>query len=63
MDATGREHVVVVIGAGGMGEAVARRLGAGRLVVLADASGDRRIRGANELRSGGIQAIQLRAAK
>ena len=37
MTATTRE-VVVVTGAGGMGEAIARRLGAGRAVVLADAS-------------------------
>lgn len=34
----GREEVIVVTGAGGMGEAVARRLGPGRHVVLADAS-------------------------
>jgi NAD(P)-dependent dehydrogenase (short-subunit alcohol dehydrogenase family) len=33
-----REDVVVVTGAGGMGEAVARRLGSGRIVVLADAN-------------------------
>jgi NAD(P)-dependent dehydrogenase (short-subunit alcohol dehydrogenase family) len=33
-----RREVVVVTGAGGMGEAVARRLGAGRVLVLADAS-------------------------
>jgi NAD(P)-dependent dehydrogenase (short-subunit alcohol dehydrogenase family) len=34
----GRREVVVVTGTGGMGEAVARRLGAGRALVLADAS-------------------------
>ena len=33
-----RDQVVVVTGAGGMGEAVARRLGPGRILVLADAS-------------------------
>jgi NAD(P)-dependent dehydrogenase (short-subunit alcohol dehydrogenase family) len=33
-----RREVVVVTGMGGMGEAVARRLGAGRALVLADAS-------------------------
>lgn len=33
-----RDEVVVVTGAGGMGEAVARRLGPGRTLVLADAS-------------------------
>jgi NAD(P)-dependent dehydrogenase (short-subunit alcohol dehydrogenase family) len=33
-----RRDVVVVTGAGGMGEAIARRLAAGRAVVLADAS-------------------------
>ena len=30
------ERVLVVIGAGGMGEAIARRLGSGRSVLLAD---------------------------
>src|SRR5262249_54227983 len=33
-----RDEVVVVTGAGGMGEAVARRLGPGRTLVLGDAS-------------------------
>ena len=36
-----REEIVVVTGTGGMGEAVARRLGPGRMLVLADASEDR----------------------
>jgi len=36
--ATRRDEVVVVTGAGGIGEAVARRLGPGRILVLADAS-------------------------
>jgi len=41
VSAPGREDVVVVTGAGGMGEAVARRLGPGRILVLADTSDDR----------------------
>ncbi len=36
----GRGKVVVVTGAGGMGEAIARRLAPGRTLVLADASGE-----------------------
>src|SRR5262245_41388883 len=39
--ATTGNEVVVVTGAGGMGEAVARRLGSGRMLVLADASEQR----------------------
>ncbi|MBM2623579.1 hypothetical protein JIG36_49640 [Actinoplanes sp. LDG1-06] len=37
---TSQPDVVVVTGAGGMGTAVARRLGGGRTVLLADASPD-----------------------
>ena len=37
-ETTPAREVVVVTGAGGMGEAIARRLGPGRTVVLADAS-------------------------
>jgi 3-hydroxyacyl-CoA dehydrogenase len=33
-----RHDVLVVIGAGGMGQAIARRLGSGRTVVLADSN-------------------------
>lgn len=33
------EQTLVVMGAGGMGEAIARRLGAGRPVVLGDVDG------------------------
>jgi NAD(P)-dependent dehydrogenase (short-subunit alcohol dehydrogenase family) len=36
-----RQEIAVVTGVGGMGEAVARRLGPGRILVLSDASEDR----------------------
>lgn len=49
-----RRGVVVVTGTGGMGRAVARRLGAGRALVLADAS-ERQLEGATDsLRADGL---------
>ena len=50
-----RREVVVVTGTGGMGRAVARRLGAGRSLVLADAS-DQQLQGtADALRDDGFE--------
>ncbi|WP_328869239.1 SDR family oxidoreductase [Streptomyces sp. NBC_00287] len=48
--------VVVVTGAGGMGSAVARRLGSGRTLILADASRERLDRTVEELRAEGYEA-------
>jgi NAD(P)-dependent dehydrogenase (short-subunit alcohol dehydrogenase family) len=53
-------EVVVVTGAGGMGEAVARRLGSGRTVVLADASGAHLTRVADALGADGYSVQPLR---
>src|SRR5262245_38033480 len=60
MDAARREHVVVVTGAGGMGEAVARRLGSGRLLVLADASEERLTALADRLTAAGHRVRTVR---
>ncbi|MFH9468998.1 SDR family oxidoreductase [Streptomyces clavifer] len=49
----GERDVVVVTGAGGMGAAVARRLGSGRTLVLADASGPQLDRLVEALRAEG----------
>jgi NAD(P)-dependent dehydrogenase (short-subunit alcohol dehydrogenase family) len=51
---------VVVTGAGGMGEAVARRLGPGRILVLADASQDRLAGVAERLSAAGHQVRTVR---
>ncbi|MET0403606.1 MAG: SDR family oxidoreductase [Cystobacter sp.] len=51
------EQVLVVIGVGGMGEAVARRLGAGRTVVLGDVSEQTLRRVAASLGDDGFQVI------
>ena len=56
-----RDEVVVVTGAGGMGEAVARRLGAGRILVLADASEGRLAEAAERLSAAGHQVRSVRA--
>ncbi|MGC4808819.1 SDR family oxidoreductase [Micromonospora sp. DT233] len=53
---TNHPDVVVVTGAGGMGLAVARRLGSGRTVVLADASGEQLDRAVAALRAEGYAA-------
>lgn len=58
--ASGREEIVVVTGAGGMGEAVARRLGLGRMAVLADASEDRLRETVERLSSTGHRVRPLR---
>ena len=52
----GRTDVVVVTGAGGMGTAVARRLGSGRELILADASPDALDRAVTALRAEGYAA-------
>jgi NAD(P)-dependent dehydrogenase (short-subunit alcohol dehydrogenase family) len=51
--ATRRDEIVVVTGAGGIGEAVARRLGPGRTLVLADVSEDQLARVAERLSAAG----------
>ncbi|WP_326720183.1 SDR family oxidoreductase [Streptomyces sp. NBC_00243] len=51
-----RRDVVVVTGAGGMGAAIARRLGSGRTLVLADASRDQLDRAVGALRDEGYEA-------
>jgi NAD(P)-dependent dehydrogenase (short-subunit alcohol dehydrogenase family) len=53
-DSTPRD-VVVVTGTGGMGRAIARRLGSGRQVVLADASEAQLTTAADELRDAGYR--------
>jgi NAD(P)-dependent dehydrogenase (short-subunit alcohol dehydrogenase family) len=53
-------EVVVVTGAGGIGEAVARRLGPGRVIVLADASDGALGRVGGELRASGHQVRTVR---
>lgn len=50
-------EVLVVTGAGGMGEAVAARLGSGRVVVLADVSAERVADAAARLRRAGYDAV------
>jgi NAD(P)-dependent dehydrogenase (short-subunit alcohol dehydrogenase family) len=50
-------EVLVVLGAGGMGEAIARRLGAGRVVLLADVSEPTLSRLAQTLRGDGFQVV------
>ena len=52
--------VLVVTGTGGMGEAVARRLGSGRLVVLADFSATQLDRVADALRANGYAVHPVR---
>ncbi|MBT0773282.1 SDR family oxidoreductase [Kineosporia sp. J2-2] len=54
---TGRPGVVVITGSGGMGTAVARRIGAGRTVLLADASAPALERAAAALRDEGHQVL------
>jgi NAD(P)-dependent dehydrogenase (short-subunit alcohol dehydrogenase family) len=51
-----RADVVVVTGAGGMGTAVARRLGSGRELILADASADALDRAVTALKAEGYAA-------
>ncbi|WP_405923716.1 SDR family oxidoreductase [Streptomyces sp. NBC_00035] len=51
-----RRDVVVVTGAGGMGAAIARRLGSGRTLILADASRDQLDRAVGALRDEGYEA-------
>jgi NAD(P)-dependent dehydrogenase (short-subunit alcohol dehydrogenase family) len=51
------EQVLVVIGAGGMGEAIARRLGSGRCVVLGDASEPTLHRVERALAADGFQVV------
>lgn len=50
-------QVLVVTGAGGMGEAIARRLGSGRTVVLGDVSEQALDRVATSLRADGFEVI------
>ncbi len=54
------QRVVVITGTGGMGMAVARRLGAGRTVVLADASASQLANAAEALRAEGhiVEAVR-----
>jgi NAD(P)-dependent dehydrogenase (short-subunit alcohol dehydrogenase family) len=58
--AAGRDEIVVITGAGGMGEAVARRLGPGRILVLADATEDRLAVVAERLCAGGHRVRSMR---
>src|SRR5262249_10339240 len=58
--AAGRDEVVVVTGAGGTGEAVARRLGRGRVLVLADTSADRLAEVAERLVAAGHRVRTVR---
>lgn len=58
--ANGRDEVAVVTGAGGMGEAVARRLAVGRVLVLADASDERLAETAGRLEAAGHRVHALR---
>ncbi|WP_406355980.1 SDR family oxidoreductase [Streptomyces sp. NBC_00658] len=51
-----RRDVVVVTGAGGMGAAIARRLGSGRTLILADASRGQLDRSVGALRDEGYEA-------
>lgn len=55
----GRDEVVVVTGAGGMGEAIARRIGGGRRVVLADYAAEALERTATSLRDGGYDVVEV----
>lgn len=55
----GREDVVVITGAGGMGEAVARRVGAGRRLVIADYAAGALERTAATLREGGYDVTEV----
>jgi NAD(P)-dependent dehydrogenase (short-subunit alcohol dehydrogenase family) len=56
-----RRDVVVVTGSGGMGEAVARRLGSGRHLVLADVSEAQLSRASDGLRAAGYSVHAVRA--
>src|SRR5262245_13942808 len=56
----GRDEVLVVTGAGGIGEAVARRLASGRILVLADASEDRLAEVGERLSAAGHAVRSLR---
>src|SRR5262245_19098861 len=58
--AAGRDEVVVVTGAGGIGEPVARRLGPGRVLVLADTSADRLAEVAERLAAAGHRVRTVR---
>lgn len=60
MDAVSRvpQEYVVVTGAGGMGAAVARRLGPGRTVVLADVDTDALVRTGGSLRAEGMNVVE-----
>jgi NAD(P)-dependent dehydrogenase (short-subunit alcohol dehydrogenase family) len=51
------ERVLVVIGAGGMGEAIARRLGAGRSVLLGDANEQTLQRVSTTLQADGFKVV------
>jgi NAD(P)-dependent dehydrogenase (short-subunit alcohol dehydrogenase family) len=55
-----RRDVVVVTGAGGMGEAIARRLGPGRLLVLADAKDSQLADTCNRLAGDGHDVLAVR---
>jgi NAD(P)-dependent dehydrogenase (short-subunit alcohol dehydrogenase family) len=56
-----RDEIAVVTGAGGMGEAVARRLGPGRVLVLSDASEDRLADVSERLNAAGHRLHSMRA--
>lgn len=53
-----QNDVIVIIGAGGMGAAVARRMGAGRTVLLADYSEEILSAAAEELRTAGYEVAE-----
>jgi len=53
-------NVVVITGAGGMGIAIAHRIGAGNIVVLADASTDQLERATSELETAGHDVRGIR---
>lgn len=59
-DVAVRSDVLVVTGAGGMGRAVARRLGSGRIVVLADSSETQLASATDELRHHGYEVHGIR---
>ena len=53
-----QNNVVVIIGAGGMGAATARRIGAGRKIVLADYNREILTKAAGELRTSGYDVAE-----
>jgi NAD(P)-dependent dehydrogenase (short-subunit alcohol dehydrogenase family) len=59
-DVAARSDVVVITGAGGMGRAVARRLGSGRTLVLADSSEAQLASATDELRRDGYTVEGVR---